>query len=134
MNPKQGTPPLVVIAVVNKDNKAAMISKLKNVGQKWRESNGAEADRNVVFAYMDAVKWGKWLKGMYGITGAEEATLPPIVVADHTVSSARLGVYIVFNPFFSEIVILGCRRDRVADPGIQPHNNIGEYHLRIYCI
>jgi len=84
MSPKQGNPPLVVIAPVTDDNKAVTKAKLGNIGKKWRENRGGEADKEVVFAHMDAVKWGKWLKGMYGITGLEEAKVSPIVIADHT--------------------------------------------------
>lgn len=87
MSPKQSPPPLVVIAVTSETTKLDTVKQLKIIGQKWREDKAKGSSRDVVFAYMDVVKWGKWLKGMYGITNAEEAEVPPIVIADHTVSN-----------------------------------------------
>lgn len=86
MNPKLFDPPLVVIAVVSENNKADTTTILRRLSNKWSEDKGKDTSRSVVFAHMDANKWGKWLKGMYGIKGAEDAKVPPIVIADHTVS------------------------------------------------
>jgi len=84
MNPKLFDPPLVVIAVVSENNKADTTTILRRLSNKWSEDKGKDTSRSVVFAHMDANKWGKWLKGMYGIKGAEDAKVPPIVIADHT--------------------------------------------------
>ena len=79
-------PPLVLIAAVSKKNGLNSLKKLKRIGKKWREEKAQNGARDVVFAWMDASKWGKWLKSMYGIKGADEAQNAPIVVADHNVS------------------------------------------------
>lgn len=75
--------PLVVIAAVNKDNKGKIAEKFADLGAMWRARGGGS---NVVFAWMDAERWAKWMKSMYGIVDGPE---PTIVVADHSVSRIR---------------------------------------------
>ena len=53
--------------------------KVKDIARRWRANKGAT---NVVFTWMDADKWGSWLKSMYGIKAGE---MPRAVVANHTV-------------------------------------------------
>ena len=73
--------PLVLIVATPRARQEAVSTKLTEVAQKWRL--GAVAGRDVVFTWMDAEQWTKWLKDMYGIKVASE---PVIVVADHQVS------------------------------------------------
>jgi thioredoxin domain-containing protein 5 len=82
--------PLVVIAAVNKGSKEKVAERMKEIGKVWnvrrmQKQADSEGGREVVFAWMDADKWAKWLKTMYGmeVVSAEE---PGIVVADHGVS------------------------------------------------
>jgi hypothetical protein len=79
--------PLVLIVATPQDQHAAISDKLHEIAQKWRlraRGNGGVGvgARDVVFTWMDAGQWGKWMKDMYGIKAAEE---PVIVVADHEV-------------------------------------------------
>lgn len=70
-------PLVVLVATAQRDLKQTA----KDVGElarKWRDARGRAP---VVFAWMDADKWGKWLKSMYGI---KAGGLPRAVVANHT--------------------------------------------------
>ncbi|KAF9224446.1 thioredoxin-like protein, partial [Gyrodon lividus] len=74
--------PLVVIVSAPKGMHDTVSEKLNDIGKKWRlrTSLSHGAKRHVVFTWMDADQWGKWMKSMYGIkTGTE----PEVVVADH---------------------------------------------------
>jgi len=80
---KNPTRPFVVLAALSTDDSTleGHIALLKNAAKKWEEKEGSdEWDRGVVFVWMDADKWGSWLKSQYGI---KKAHLPSIVVADH---------------------------------------------------
>ncbi|KAI0077603.1 thioredoxin-domain-containing protein [Panus rudis PR-1116 ss-1] len=69
--------PLVVITATNPADMSATAAKVKDIARRWIANKG---DTNVVFTWMDADKWGKWLKNMYGI---RTDSLPGVVVADH---------------------------------------------------
>jgi len=84
MNPNQSPSPLVVIAVVSEKSKLDATKGLKQIGKTWREEHAKGTTKDIVFAWMDANKWGKWLKGMYGITGTEAAEVPAVVIANHS--------------------------------------------------
>jgi thioredoxin domain-containing protein 5 len=75
--------PLVVIAAVNKITKEKVAEKMKEIGKKWRLRRQNKGNRDVVFTWMDADKWEKWLKNMYGARVTDE---PAIIIADHGVS------------------------------------------------
>ena len=80
--------PLVVIVATPEGQRGAVSDKLDEVARKWRlRAKGAGAGREVVFTWMDAGLWGKWMKDMYGI---KVRTEPVVVVADHEVRR-RLG-------------------------------------------
>jgi thioredoxin domain-containing protein 5 len=85
MNPKDIPPPLVLIAAVSEKNRMGVKKRLKEIGKQWRQERAGSAARDVVFTWMDAGKWGKWLKGTYGIADAENADVPSVVIADHSV-------------------------------------------------
>ncbi|KII96123.1 hypothetical protein PLICRDRAFT_49017 [Plicaturopsis crispa FD-325 SS-3] len=72
--------PLVAIAAVTTETRARVADKLTEIAKKWRLTKSAAGSRPVVFAYMDADKWAKWLKSMYGLTSSAEDA---VVVADH---------------------------------------------------
>jgi len=83
--------PLVLIVVPPQDQQASVSDKLHEIARKWRLraqrtaglNGGPGMTREVVFTWMDAGQWAKWIKDMYGIKpGAGE---PAIVVADHEV-------------------------------------------------
>ena len=82
--------PLVLVVATPQDQRGAVADKLHEIAQKWRlrvrgagvgTGVGAGA-RDVVFTWMDAGQWGKWMKDMYGIKAGTE---PVVVVADHEV-------------------------------------------------
>ena len=75
--------PLVVIAAAPINEWVRTMEKMKDVARRWKDSKNAG---DVVFAYMDADKWGKWLKSMYGIRVGDE---PAVVVANHAVGAYR---------------------------------------------
>jgi len=72
--------PLVVIVAVNQSTKEKVAEKMKEIGKKWRVRNPDKGDRDVVFTWMDADKWARWLKNMYGAKATEE---PAVIIADH---------------------------------------------------
>jgi len=77
--------PLVVIVATPKGQEGTVSDKLQVIAQKWRLRRAAGrgesvGTRDVVFTWMDADQWGKWMKDMYGIRLKTE---PEIVVADH---------------------------------------------------
>ncbi|KAG9317018.1 hypothetical protein JVU11DRAFT_1200 [Chiua virens] len=71
--------PLVVIVATPDSHRGTVPPKLADIAQKWRLRKSATG-REVVFTWMDAGTWGKWLKDMYGV---KPGTAPAIVVADH---------------------------------------------------
>ncbi|KAH9853322.1 thioredoxin-domain-containing protein [Lenzites betulinus] len=70
--------PLVVIVATPQRDLKQIAKEVESVARKWRD---AREHAPVVFTWMDADKWGKWLKGMYGL---KAASLPRAVVANHT--------------------------------------------------
>ncbi|KAG6329791.1 hypothetical protein ID866_9299 [Astraeus odoratus] len=76
--------PLVVIVSTPKGMQGFVEERLNDIGRKWRlktnQGPGVAGRRDVVFTWMDAEQWAKWMKGMYGIKTSEE---PQVVVADH---------------------------------------------------
>ncbi|TFK56291.1 thioredoxin-domain-containing protein [Heliocybe sulcata] len=72
--------PLVVLVAVPDVNDASVLKTIRDIGRQWRNRKGLAGGRDVVFTWMDASKWGKWLKSMYGIRSGD---LPGVVVADH---------------------------------------------------
>lgn len=84
--------PLVLIVVPPQDQQASVSDKLHEIARKWRlrtqrlagsDGGGPGRSREVVFTWMDAGQWAKWIKDMYGIKPGTEQ--PAIVVADHEV-------------------------------------------------
>nr|GAT46096.1 protein disulfide isomerase [Mycena chlorophos] len=80
--------PLVVIAAVTKETRDKVTERFRDIALKWRvhtAGTGIYGGRSVVFTWMDADKWAKWLKDMYGIRGSKEVEDVEIVIADHQV-------------------------------------------------
>ena len=71
--------PLVVLAATAAADKATTAETMRGLAKQWRD---AKEHAPVVFTWMDADKWGSWLKSMYGIKAGE---MPRAVVANHTV-------------------------------------------------
>ena len=84
MNPKHISAPLVVIVAVSEKDRQNVIPALRSIGKQWREGEKV-GQREVIFTWMDAERWSKWLKSMYGIVGAGTAETPSVIVADHAV-------------------------------------------------
>ena len=85
---KNPTEPFVVLAALStEDNKLdENVALLKRAAKHWEQQEGSgELVRGAVFVWMDASKWGSWLKGQYGI---KKARLPSVVVADHQVRNS----------------------------------------------
>jgi thioredoxin domain-containing protein 5 len=72
--------PLVVLVAAPHAELHDVSDRVRAVAQQWKNS---KAHGDVVFAWMDADKWTKWLKSMYGIK-AESG--PQVVVSNHSVS------------------------------------------------
>jgi len=72
--------PLVVIAATPNDVQNDVSSKLDDIAKKWRLRKSYVGKQDVVFTWMDADQWGKWMKSMYGVKVKEQ---PKVVVADH---------------------------------------------------
>ncbi|PIL36535.1 hypothetical protein GSI_00224 [Ganoderma sinense ZZ0214-1] len=86
--------PLVVIAATAQGDLQRTAKEVTDLARKWRD---AKEKAPVVFAWMDADKWGKWLKSMYGVTADQ---LPRPVVASHS----RL-VYWDVDPFGDKVTL-----------------------------
>ncbi|KAI1792500.1 thioredoxin-domain-containing protein [Ganoderma leucocontextum] len=86
--------PLVVIAATSQSDLQRMAKEVTDLARKWRD---AKEQAPVVFAWMDADKWGTWLKSMYGITADH---LPRPVVTSHS----RL-VYYDVDPFGEKVTL-----------------------------
>lgn len=97
--------PLVVIVSVTKNTKEKVSDKVKEIGKKWRVSKSNKGGRDIVFTWMDADKWATWLSNMYGIKAGNE---PTVVIADHSVSSAKAcGLFLLISLFFfAEVLVL----------------------------
>lgn len=85
--------PLVVVVATPEAQPASVSGKLDEIAKKWRlrtrvhggaaiNGAGVGAGREVVFTWMDAGQWAKWMKDMYGVKVRDE---PVVVVADHAV-------------------------------------------------
>ncbi|KAI0759740.1 thioredoxin-domain-containing protein [Trametes elegans] len=70
--------PLVVVVATPSGALAQTARAVGDLARAWR---AAREPAPVVFAWMDADKWGKWLKSMYGL---KPAALPAAVVANHS--------------------------------------------------
>ena len=99
--------PLVVIAAVQPSQEYTAPEKIREIAKEWRsmldrervvsivsadeDSGKGKKDkaRDVVFTWMDAEKWGSWMKSMYGIKAGADAE-PSIVIADHNVCRPSL--------------------------------------------
>ncbi|KAF9563365.1 protein disulfide isomerase [Agrocybe pediades] len=87
--------PLVVIAAAPEAMREKVMTRLRDVGKKWRvrtDGSGLAHGREVVFAWMDASKWGSWMKSMYDIKvdsddgkdgDDDDLDDVPVVIADH---------------------------------------------------
>ena len=85
---KNPTEPFVVLAALNTEDDTfeANIASLKRAAKHWERKEGTgDLVRGAVFVWMDASKWGSWLKGQYGI---KKARLPSVIVADHQVRNS----------------------------------------------
>ena len=79
--------PLVVLAAVDPKKHEEEIKKVQRLGAQWKKLKFDQGvsevkGRDVVFTWMDADKWSKWMKSMYGIKAKH---LPAIVIAEHKV-------------------------------------------------
>ncbi|KAI0666173.1 thioredoxin-domain-containing protein [Trametes maxima] len=72
--------PLVVVVAAPAPDLPRAAREVGALARQWRDAREAAP---VVFAWMDADKWGKWLKGMYGVVPVEGGPLQA-VVANHT--------------------------------------------------
>jgi thioredoxin domain-containing protein 5 len=83
--------PLVVIAAVGADTRDAVATRMREIALKWRVRTGGTAlvsGRAVVFTWMDADKWEKWMKSMYGLRrGGRGSDVEDVgvIIADHKV-------------------------------------------------
>jgi len=79
--------PLVVIAAVGKETHDKVAERFHDIALRWRAhtaGTGLYAGRSVVFAWMDADKWEKWMKSMYGLRkGGKDLEDVGVVIADH---------------------------------------------------
>ncbi|TFY63356.1 hypothetical protein EVG20_g6352 [Dentipellis fragilis] len=78
------TKPLVVLTAVPDEGaeRERLIKSVKEVALAWRHRGDAHrnaGDRRVVFVWMDADRWSKWLKNMYGIEGSGR-----VIITDHS--------------------------------------------------
>ncbi|KAG1875422.1 thioredoxin-like protein [Suillus subalutaceus] len=73
--------PLVVIAATPNGVQNDVSSKLNDIAKKWRLRKSYVGRQDVVFTWMDADQWGKWMKSMYGVKVKDQ---PKVVVADHS--------------------------------------------------
>lgn len=71
--------PLVVIVAAPPSEYTQTVEKVKDLARSWKDS---KSRGDVVFTWMDADRWGKWLKSMYGI---KADVAPQVVVANHSV-------------------------------------------------
>lgn len=82
--------PLVVLVASAQAGKGRAMERVREVGTQWRkrtDGSGVVHGREVVFVWMDGGEWAEWLKGMYGISGADAGELESaqVVIADHSV-------------------------------------------------
>ncbi|KAF8185117.1 protein disulfide isomerase [Pholiota molesta] len=81
--------PLVVLVASARAAKERVMERVREVGARWRkrtDGSGVVHGREVVFVWMDGGEWAEWLKGMYGISGADAGELESVqvVIADHS--------------------------------------------------
>lgn len=74
--------PLVVIVAVPSSSESHFAKIVEDASLAWRKESKA-SQRDVVFTWMDSLKWASWLKNMYGIQAGDE---PSVIIADHQVS------------------------------------------------
>jgi len=87
--------PLVLIAAVTEKVRDQAMVALKTLATEWKLKTGGSGELNgkqVIFTYMDAEKWEKWLKSMYGIKKHHDDDLADVkvVIADHKVGDCLL--------------------------------------------
>jgi len=85
---KNPTQPFIVLAALSSEDNTLQenIALLKSAAKNWEQKEGSDKwVRGAVFVWMDADKWGSWLKSQYGI---KKARLPSVVVADHQVRNS----------------------------------------------
>ncbi|KAI0719220.1 thioredoxin-domain-containing protein [Fomitopsis betulina] len=70
--------PLVVIAAAPAAQLQNTAADVQRIAREWKNAKG---DAGVTFVWMDTDKWGKWLKGMYGIRVQSDVQ---VVVANHS--------------------------------------------------
>ena len=75
--------PLVVIAATSQSDKEQTAKEVTEIARKWRDR---KEQAPVVFTWMDADRWGSWLKSMYGLKADSG---PRAIVANHSVSDWR---------------------------------------------
>lgn len=80
--------PLVLIAAVTEKVRDQAMVALKTLANEWKLKTGGSGELNgkqLIFTYMDAEKWEKWLKSMYGIKKHHDDDLADVkvVIADH---------------------------------------------------
>ncbi|TFY83254.1 hypothetical protein EWM64_g755 [Hericium alpestre] len=72
--------PLVVLTAVPAEGskRDSLIKDIRSIALAWRHRGKTGHERPVVFVWMDADRWSKWLKNMYGLDGSGQ-----VVIADH---------------------------------------------------
>ena len=76
--------PLVVIAATSQSDKEQTAKEVTEIARKWRDR---KEQAPVVFTWMDADRWGSWLKSMYGV---KPSHLPQPLVTNHSVRGGCL--------------------------------------------
>jgi thioredoxin domain-containing protein 5 len=77
--------PLVVLVAVPKAGEPGnmgAVDQVRELGRQWRERAASYPGRQVVFTWMDADRWGSWMKSQYGITAS---MIPAVVLVHHKV-------------------------------------------------
>jgi len=103
--------PLVLIAAVTEKVRDQVKAALKTLAKEWKSKTGGSGEFNgkqVIFTYMDAEKWEKWLKSMYGIKkhhNDDDLADIKVVIADHKVGDCLLLTDLPFNKCVSKKLI-----------------------------
>jgi thioredoxin domain-containing protein 5 len=113
--------PLIALVAVPKASApghAGAVEQVREFGRQWRAQAAKYPNRQVTFTWMDADRWGSWMKSQYGI---KAAALPAVVLVDHQVCSSSLPAWLEAHPELyplTEFDLLGHRCDRAAHPAL----------------
>ncbi|KAI0052647.1 thioredoxin-domain-containing protein [Auriscalpium vulgare] len=76
-----GKPLVVLVSVPSDGNKVRdqIIEQVTNIGLQWRQRHASQdAERKIVFTWMDHERWASWLQSMYGMRSTGQ-----VVITDH---------------------------------------------------